>query len=194
MADFQWPLAGFISPTALFCIIKVGCHAPGIWAEPLAVPVPSPLAGEGCTQALALVRGKAADTLALTEAPSSAFAFRKGTSGASFARLRSRKEKDKRSFEFKFDCQAADTSPHSRGGRSPSFASLSPRKKRAQGMPGARCTRSLACKIKNTRVSHHRFTGAFRHSPRDGFPAYSALSLVTGLSCHHRLQIIGLQT
>jgi hypothetical protein len=68
MADFQWPLAGFISPTALFCIIKVGCPAPGIWAEPLALSVPSLLAGEGCNQRLALVRGKASDTLALTEA------------------------------------------------------------------------------------------------------------------------------
>jgi len=28
-----------------------------------------------------------------------------------------------------------------------------------------------------------------RHSPRDGFTAYFALSLVIGLSCHHRWQI-----
>src|ERR1700742_1424036 len=52
-------------------------------------------------------------------------------------------------------------------------------------MPGARCTRSLVCKMKNTRVSHHRFTGA------PGIPCAMVLTvsfvlfLVTGLSCHH---------
>jgi hypothetical protein len=40
---------------------------------------------------------------------------------------------------------------------------------RARGMPGARCTRGLACSVENTRVSHHRFTGTLRHSLRDGF-------------------------
>jgi hypothetical protein len=38
--------------------------------------------------------------------------------------------------------------------------------------------------VVNTRVSHHGHTGITRHSPRDGFTAYSALSSVTGLSCH----------
>src|SRR5258707_6567688 len=38
---------------------------------------------------------------------------------------------------------------HSRGTRRPSFAKpFRPEKQRAQGMPGAQCTRSLACKIK----------------------------------------------
>ena len=41
--------------------------------------------------------------------------------------------------------------------------------------------------VESTRVSHHGHTGNTRHSPRNGFTAYSALSLVTGLSCHHRL-------
>jgi len=36
-------------------------------------------------------------------------------------------------------------------------------------MPGARCARSLACSVKNTRVSHHGHTGFTRHSPRNGF-------------------------
>jgi len=34
-------------------------------------------------------------------------------------------------------------------------------------MPGAQCTRSLACKVESTRVSHHRYTGihpAFPHA------------------------------
>ena len=34
--------------------------------------------------------------------------------------------------------------------------------------------------------SYHRFSQNVRHSLRDGFNAYSALSLGTGLSCSHR--------
>jgi hypothetical protein len=34
--------------------------------------------------------------------------------------------------------------------------------------------------------SHHRFSRIIRHSLRDDFNAYSALSLGTGLSCPHR--------
>jgi hypothetical protein len=57
---------------------------------------------------------------------------------------------------------------------------------KAQGMPDAQCTRSRACVVVgSTRVSHHRFTGRFRHSLRGGVTAYSELSLVTGLVCHH---------
>src|SRR5258708_4482692 len=52
---------------------------------------------------------------------------------------------------------------------------------RAQGMPGARCARSRACSVVNTRVSHHGHTGTTRHSPRNGFTAYIVLSPVTGL-------------
>jgi hypothetical protein len=44
--------------------------------------------------------------------------------------------------------------------------------KRVQGMPGARCARSLACKIESTRVSHHGHTGIIRHSPRNGFNVF----------------------
>ncbi len=40
---------------------------------------------------------------------------------------------------------------------------------RAQGMPGARCARSRAWCVVNTRVSHHGHTGNTRHSPRNGF-------------------------
>ena len=36
-------------------------------------------------------------------------------------------------------------------------------------MPGARCTHSLACKMKTSiRVSHHRFAETLGHSLRDG--------------------------
>src|SRR5712672_4374047 len=49
-------------------------------------------------------------------------------------------------------------------------------------MPGARCTRSLVCDKKQTyERSHHGHTGTTRHSPRNGFTAYFALSPVTTL-------------
>src|ERR1700733_751457 len=57
---------------------------------------------------------------------------------------------------------------------------------RAQGKPGARCTRSPCAKVESTRVVT---TGSPGHP---AFPcamvltASSALSLVTGLCCHHR--------
>ena len=54
---------------------------------------------------------------------------------------------------------------------------------RAQGMPGARCARSLACR-KNTRVSHHGHTGTTRHSRAKGLTVSFVLSPVTGLSCN----------
>jgi hypothetical protein len=47
-------------------------------------------------------------------------------------------------------------------------------------MPGARCTRSLACEIKSIRVSHHRFTETFRHSLRDGVTVSFEVSPETG--------------
>jgi hypothetical protein len=60
-------------------------------------------------------------------------------------------------------------------------------KQRAQGMPGARCARSRVWCVESTRVSHHGHTGNTRHSPRNGFNGYFALSRVTGLVCHPRL-------
>jgi hypothetical protein len=64
-------------------------------------------------------------------------------------------------------------------------------KQRAQGMPGARCARSLVCSVWVAHeCSHHGHTGNTRHSPRNGFTAYIVLSRVTGpvtgLSCHPR--------
>jgi hypothetical protein len=41
--------------------------------------------------------------------------------------------------------------------------------KRAWGMPGARCTRSRACRVDSTRVSHHGRTGTPGIPARDGF-------------------------
>jgi hypothetical protein len=54
-------------------------------------------------------------------------------------------------------------------------------------MPGARRTRSLACKMKTSiRASHHRYAETVRHSLRDGVTTYFVLSPVTGLFCHRR--------
>jgi hypothetical protein len=54
-------------------------------------------------------------------------------------------------------------------------------------MPGARRAAASCAKIKSTRDSHHGHTGDTRHSPRNRFTAYIALSPVIGLSCHcHR--------
>ena len=52
---------------------------------------------------------------------------------------------------------------------------------RAPNAPAA-----LRAKVESTQASHHGHAGNTRHSPRNGFNGYSALSLVTGLSCHHR--------
>ena len=57
---------------------------------------------------------------------------------------------------------------------------------RAQGKPGARCTRGRACRIVSTRVSHHRFAGTPGLPCAMVLTAYFALSPVTGLYCHRR--------
>jgi len=55
--------------------------------------------------------------------------------------------------------------------------SLSLSEWRAQGKPGARCTRSLACESdKAHERSHHRFTGFTRPCLRNGFNGYFVLS------------------
>jgi hypothetical protein len=61
-----------------------------------------------------------------------------------------------------------DMSWHSRGAISPELC-ISFRPQRAQGMPGAQRTRSLACKNKKAhKHSHHGHIGITRHSPRNG--------------------------
>src|ERR1700675_2097894 len=76
----------------------------------------------------------------------------------------------------------ADMRQHSRGAIRPSFCHFHPRKaQRAQGRPGARCTRGLVCK--HAQKNAHEHTGSaetLRPSPRNGFTAYSVLSPVTG--------------
>jgi hypothetical protein len=56
-------------------------------------------------------------------------------------------------------------------------------------MPGAQRARSLACKIKkHTSIVTTVTPEITRHSPRNGFTAYFALSPVTRLCCHRRLR------
>jgi hypothetical protein len=69
-----------------------------------------------------------------------------------------------------------------------SFAgSVAPSNQRAQGMPGARCARSLVCEI-----AEHTSVVTTVTPETPGIPramvltAYIALSPVTGLSCHRR--------
>src|SRR6476619_7865022 len=53
--------------------------------------------------------------------------------------------------------------------------------KRAQGRPGARCTRGLVCKVhKRKRTRAYRFSGGNPAFPAQWFTAYFALSPVTG--------------
>jgi hypothetical protein len=53
-------------------------------------------------------------------------------------------------------------------------------------MPGADAPVAARGAVGSTRVSHHGHTGITRHSPRNGFNGYFALSPVTGLVCHRR--------
>ena len=60
-------------------------------------------------------------------------------------------------------------------------------KKRAQGRPGARCTRGLVRKLhKRKRTRAYRFSGNTPAFPAQWFTAYFVLSPVTGLFCHRR--------
>jgi len=57
-----------------------------------------------------------------------------------------------------------------------------PKNQRAQGRPGARCTRGLVCNV-HLKKNAHEHTGSaetLRPSLRNGFTAYSELSPVTG--------------
>jgi hypothetical protein len=56
-------------------------------------------------------------------------------------------------------------------------------------MPDARCTRGLVCNVhKEVRTRAYRAAEAIRHSLRNGFTAYNALSPVIGLSCHRHFR------
>jgi hypothetical protein len=88
----------------------------------------------------------------------------------------------------------ADITTRSRGATRPRFAgNFRPSKERAQGMPDARCTRGLVCKIVQRNAHEHTGSAeAIRHSLRNGFTAYIALSPETNSSCLRRRRIEGL--
>jgi hypothetical protein len=84
-------------------------------------------------------------------------------------------------------CFRRDNKNYSRGAFRPSLANSlsSPSKQRAQGMPGARCTRGLVCqKLRIWRTRAYRAAETLRHPLRNGFTAYFVLSPVSGLFCH----------
>ena len=87
--------------------------------------------------------------------------------------------------------QTHNTTPRSRGADRPRFCkNRSPIKQRAQGMPGAQCTRSLACSVKwHTSVVTTVTPEITRHSPRNGFTAYIVLSPATSSCCHRHPRI-----
>jgi hypothetical protein len=69
---------------------------------------------------------------------------------------------------------------------------VSPLEKRAQGTPGACCTRGLVCKMhKEKRTRAYRYSRSIPASLRNGFTAYAALSPATNSSCHRRRRIGG---
>jgi len=63
-------------------------------------------------------------------------------------------------------------------------------------MPGARCTRSLACEINKAHEhSHHGHAGITRHSLRNGFNGFlRALPGVRILGCHRHRRIMVCQS
>jgi hypothetical protein len=61
---------------------------------------------------------------------------------------------------------------------------------RAQGMPDAQRTRSLACNGRKHASKSPQVRRNGRHSLHDGVTAYGALSPVSGLFSHRHLEII----
>ena len=82
---------------------------------------------------------------------------------------------------------------HSRGAMRPGFAlDSAPGSQRAQGRPGARCTRGLVCKmVQRTAHEHTGSAETLRPSLRSGLTAYAALSPATNSSCHRHRRING---
>jgi hypothetical protein len=75
----------------------------------------------------------------------------------------------------------ANTHSRSRDTLCPRFAITSAHKTRAQGRPGACCTRGLACDLRKQKCTRaYRAAGAFRPSLRSGFTAYNVISPVNG--------------
>ena len=80
-----------------------------------------------------------------------------------------------------------DVTVWSRGAIRPSVANSCARS-RAQGTPGACCTRGLVCKMhKGKRTRAYRYSRSIPASLRNGLTTYAVLSPATNSSCHrHR--------
>ena len=90
--------------------------------------------------------------------------------------------------DIKLSCRNSTTSPRkcARAVEN-SFA-----RSRAQGTPGACCTRGLACKVhKEMRTRAYRYSRSIPASLRNGFTAYAVLSPATNSSCHRHRRISG---
>ena len=87
-----------------------------------------------------------------------------------------------------FSIQISNSRLHSRGTKRPRLADSFGPNQRAQGMPGARCARSLACKNKKHTSIVTTVTPGIPGIPRAMVLTVSfVLSPVTGLCCHRRL-------
>jgi hypothetical protein len=77
----------------------------------------------------------------------------------------------------RFECQTADTRPYSRGGRHPRLACRCPPRNEGAGNAGcALHPRSRVQMCTKARTRAYRAAEAIRHSLRNGFTAYTALS------------------
>jgi hypothetical protein len=97
-----------------------------------------------------------------------------------------------RTTDFKFQTAACliDTPSRSRRANPREFCRKRPALKSEGAGNAGRWMRPQPC-VRNEKAhkhSHHGHTGNTRHSLRNGFTAYSALSPVTGLVCHRRLR------
>ena len=111
----------------------------------------------------------------------------KTTSAAAYGSLRSQGRRDGCRRDTK------NMTPRSRGAMRPRFAEIPfPPNGREQGMPGARCTRGLVCKVRKENAHEHTGTvGTLRHSLRNGLTAYAVLSPETNSSCLRRCRLDG---
>jgi hypothetical protein len=64
------------------------------------------------------------------------------------------------------------TPPQSRGADSTRVVAIHPRQRGRRECRMRSCTRSRACSVESTRVSHHRCTAINRHSLRNGFNGF----------------------
>ena len=86
-----------------------------------------------------------------------------------------------------------DTPPPSRGALRPSCACRFAHQEEGAGNAGCRLAPAVSCAMCTDKCAHeHTGTaGAARHSLRDGFTAYTELSLETNSFCLHRRRIEG---